>query len=317
VTDAAGTHSTNGHGRVVLDVAPGQQISATRGAAAPEGAGGVSLTVPNPVPAAPVRLTVPALPDAVTPAHDSIEAWMLDRVNDERAALGRAALRQSGSLNRAADVMARHLFATGQFSHYALYDPWVRGIDQGWPFPGGSGIGEVLALAPSKEAALILWKGSPGHWTLLMGPGANVTGVAHAGNIWVMTPSTCGVTDAPERCEIGESGVRPPAPPAATPAQPRGGRGPRSGKRARMRVKLRLRGHRLVVGVRLLEGRGALRVRVGQGSRRAAVSARRRRNLPRATAFLPRDGRWKVIVRFEGRAGWADRCLAPRSVRVR
>jgi uncharacterized protein YkwD len=317
VTDAAGTHSTNGHGRVVLDVAPGQQISATRGAAAPEGVGGVSLTVPNPVPAASVRLTVPALPDAVTPAHDSMEAWMLDRVNDERAALGRAALRQSGSLNRAADVMARHLFATGQFSHYALYDPWVRGIDQGWPFPGGSGIGEVLALAPSKEAALILWKGSPGHWTLLMGPGANVTGVAHAGNIWVMTPSTCGVTDAPERCEIGESGVRPPAPPAATPAQPRGGRGPRSGKRARMRVELRRRGHRLVVGVRLLDGRGALRVRVRQGSRLAAVSARRRRNLLRATAFLPRDGRWKVIVRFEGRAGWADSRLAPRWVRVR
>ena len=121
VSDAAGTHSTNGHGRVVLDVAPSEQVSATRGAAAPEGAGGVSLTVPNPVPAAPVRLTVPALPDAVAPAHDSTEAWMLDRVNDERAALGRAALRQSGSLNRAADVMARYLLATGQFSHYALY----------------------------------------------------------------------------------------------------------------------------------------------------------------------------------------------------
>ena len=318
VSDAAGTHSTNGHGRAVLDVAPGEQVSATRGAAAPEGAGGVSLTVPNPVPAAPVRLTVPALPDAVAPAHDSTEAWMLDRVNDERAALGRAALRQSGSLNRAADVMARHLFATGQFSHYALYDPWVRGVDQGWPFPGGSGIGEVLALAPSKESALTAWKGSSGHWTLLMGSDANVTGVAHAGNIWVMTPSTCGATDAPERCEIGESGVRaPPAPPAATPALPRRGGGLGTGKRARLRVKLRRRGHRLVVGVRLLEGRGALRVRVRQGSRRARVSARRRRNLLLATAFLPRDGRWKVIVRFEGRAGWADRRLAPRWVRVR
>jgi hypothetical protein len=100
-------------------------------------------------------------------------------------------------------------------------------------------------------------------------------------------------------------------------AQPRGAGGPGVGKRARLRGKLSRRGHRLVVGVRLLEGRGALRVRVGQGSRRAAVSARRRRNLLRATAFLPRDGRWKVIVRFEGRAGWADRCLAPRSVRVR
>jgi uncharacterized protein YkwD len=318
VTDSAGTRSTNGHGRVTLDVVPGEQISATRGAAAPEGAVGVSYNVPSPVPAGPVRLTVPALPDAVAPAHDSTEAWMLARVNEERAALGRAALQQSGSLNRAADVYSRHLLATGQFSHYALFDPWVRGVDQGWPFPGGSGIGEVLALGPTKESALTAWRGSSGHWTLLMGAGANVSGVARAGNIWVMTPSTCGATDAPERCEIGQSGERLPAgPPSASPANPRRGARAGAGKRARLRVRLRRRGHRLVIGVRLVEGRGALRVVVRQGTRRASLSARRRRNLLRATTFLPYDGRWKVIVRFKGRPGWADRRLAPRWVRVR
>jgi uncharacterized protein YkwD len=229
VTDSSGTRSTNGHGRVLLDVAPGEQISATRGGAAPEGADGVPYTVPSPVPGGPVRITLPALPDAVTPAHDATEAWMLARVNNERAALGLAALRQSGPLNRAADVYARHLLATGQFSHYALYDPWVRGVDQGWPFPGGAGIGEVLALAPSKESALSAWKGSSGHWTLLMGAGANVTGVARAGNLWVMSPSTCGPTDAPERCEIGQSGVRPPPESSPLPAiRARVGRAPRS-----------------------------------------------------------------------------------------
>lgn len=317
VTDSAGTRFTDGHGRVVLDVEAGEQIAATRGEITPEGPGGVSSTVPNPLPSVPVQLTLPALPDATAPAHDATEAWLLARVNDERAALGRAALSQSGSLNRAADAYARHLLATGQFSHDALFGPGVRALDQGWPVPGGGGVGEVLALAPSRETALGTWKGSSGHWTLLMGPGADVTGVARAGNRWVMTPSTCGPTDAPERCEIGQSGVRsPPAPPSGTPSgevtPPGAGE-----KRARLRVRLRRRGHRLFVRVRLVEGRGVLHVSVRQAGRRAHVRARRKGRLLFARAFLPDNGRWKVIVRFEGEAGWADRRLAPRRVRLR
>jgi hypothetical protein len=69
--------------------------------------------------------------------------------------------------------------------------------------------------------------------------------------------------------------------------------------------------------VRLVEGRGALRVVVRQGARRASLLSRRRGNLLRSRTFLPHDGRWKVIVRFKGRPGWADRRLAPRWVRVR
>jgi uncharacterized protein YkwD len=308
VTDSSGTRSTTGHGRVMLDVEAGEHISATRGAMTPEGAAGVSYTVPNPVPSAPVQLTLPSLPDAVAPAHDANEAWMLARVNDERAALGRAPLRQSGSLNRAADVYARHLLATGQFSHLALFDPWVRVVDQGWPVPGGGGVGEVLALAPSKESALTAWKQSPGHWTLLMGPGADVTGVGVAGNRWVMTPSTCGATDAPERCEIGQSGERPPAgPPAGAP--PVEGQPAAALKRARLRVKVRRQGNRVFVRVRLVEGRGVLRVAVRQGARRARVRAWRRGRLLRARAILAGGGRCKVTVRFEGGPGWADRRL--------
>lgn len=308
MTDSAGTHSTNGHGRVVLDVEAGERISASRGATTPEGAGGVAYTVPSPVPSGPVQLTLPALPDAIEPALDATEAWMLARVNDERAALGLASLRQSGPLNRAADVYARHLLATDQFSHLALFDPSVRAVDQGWPIPGGGGVGEVLALAPSKESALAGWKESPGHWTLLMRAGAGVTGVGVAGTRWVMTPSTCAPTDAPERCEIDQSGVRAPLPPPAGPPAGEGVPAP-GAKRARLRVKLRRKGHRLFVRVRLVEGRGALRVAVRRGGRRARVRASRRGTLLRARATLAGEGRWRVIVRFAGKPGWADRRL--------
>jgi uncharacterized protein YkwD len=315
VTSSSGTLPTNGHGRLVLDLAPGEQIAVTRGDAAPEGASGVVYTVPSAVPAGPVTATLPALPDAVDPAHDSAETWLLARVNDARAALGRAPLRQSGSLNRAADAYA-HLLATGHFSHFALADPGVRAVDQGWPFPGGGSIGEVLALAPSNQTALGAWMESPGHWTLLMSPEATVTGIARAGNRWVMSPSNCGPTDAPERCEIGESEVPPrPTPPPGTMT----GEGPGSEageKRARLRVRLRQRGHRLVVNVRLLEGRGRLRVSVRQGDRQAPLRRHRIGNLLQTTAILPRGGRWKVTVGFEGGRGWADRRLAPRWVRV-
>jgi uncharacterized protein YkwD len=315
VTDSAGSRWTNGHGLVTLDVAPGEQVAATRGDAAPEGAAGVAYSVPNPVPAGPAGITLPALPDARDPAHDAAEAWLLAAVNGARAGLGLAPLQQSGPLNRAADVYARHLFANDVFSHTALSTPPVRALDQGWPVPGGSGIGEVLALAPSKESALGAWKGSSGHWTLLMSPVANVTGVAQAGNRWVMSPSTCAPTDAPERCEIGQSGVRPPASaPSGTPA----GKGAGGGeKKARMRVRLRREGRRLVVDVRVLEGRGALKVSVRQGRRRADMRAHRRRNLLRATTVLPRGGSWRVVVRFEGASGWADRRLSRRSPKKR
>jgi uncharacterized protein YkwD len=316
VTSPSGTHHTNGHGAVVLDVAPGEQITVSRGEGAPEGTG-VAYALPSAVPIGPVTVTLPALPDAVSPAHDSAEAWLLARVNGERAALGRAPLAQSGSLNRAADVYARHLFATDQFSHFALASPGVRAVDQGWPLPGGHGVGEVLALGPSKETALRLWMGSPGHWNLLMRPEANATGVAQVGNRWVMSPSTCAPTDAPERCEIGEAGVLAGTTPAS--GAPVGG-SPASGvdeKRARLGVRLRRRGRKLVVVVRLVEGRGRVSVAVRQGGLRARVRGHRKGNLVRAKAFLPREGRWKVIVGFEGGPGWADRRLAPRWVRFR
>jgi uncharacterized protein YkwD len=308
---------TDGHGRLVLDVAPGEQISVTRGEAAPEGAG-VVYTVPAPVPAAAATITLPALPASTTPAHDSAEAWLLAAVNGERAALGLQPLQQSGPLNRAADAYARYLSATNQFDHFALADPGVRAVDQGWPLPGGGGVGEVLALAPSKESALSAWKGSSGHWNLLMRAQATVTGVASVDRRWIMLPSTCMPTDAPERCEVGASGeAAPPPPPTGVPGQ-EGERGLRPGaKRARLRVRLRRQGRRLTVLVRLVKGRGSLRVAVRQGRQRARVRSRRRGSLLRATTRLPHRGRWKVTVRFDGRRGWADRRLAPRWVRAR
>lgn len=316
VTDAAGSRLTNGYGVVSLDVEPGEVISASRAAEAPEGAAGVSYSVPSPVPSL-ARIIVPALPDAVDPAHDATEAWLLAAVNGERAGLGLAPLQQSGSLNRAADVYARYLFETDTFSHTALFTASVRALDQGWPFAGGYGVGEVLALAQSKEAALEGWRGSAGHWGLLMSPTANVTGVARFGNRYVMSPSICVATDAPQRCEIGQSGVRVlGAPPAVPPVAGSGAGGARN-RKARLRVRIRRDGRRLHIRVRMLEGRGALRLAVRQAGRPARVRSRRKGRLLRATATLPNDGRWKVMVKFVGGAGWSDKRLAPRWVRVR
>jgi uncharacterized protein YkwD len=321
LVDRAGqTYATNGHGQILLDVAPGEQLLVRRGEGAPEGAG-VPYTVPNPVPPGPVPVVLASLLMSTAPAHDAAEAWLLARVNELRAAHGLAPLQQSGPLNRASDGYARPLSDTGQFDHRALATPWVRAVDQGWPRPGGAGVGEVLAQAPSKETALSAWQGSPSHWNLLMGADKTVTGVGRVGRVWVMMPSNCAPTDAPERCEIGQSGApaapAPPPPPAAAPVGDRALQRGKAKKRARLRVRVRRHGRRLRVVVRLLEGRGRLRVVVRQRQRRARVRGRQRGAVLRARTRLPRRGRWKIVVRLDGRRRWADRRLRPRSVVVR
>ncbi|MBA2629947.1 MAG: hypothetical protein H0U84_02850, partial [Thermoleophilaceae bacterium] len=197
-----GGGTTDGHGRAVIDVAPGESVGVTRGAEAPEGAAGISYSVPNPVPAGTVTVTLPALPGVVSPGIDGDERWLFDRVNQERAARGLAALGLSSTLSRASDAYAHHLHRTGAFSHTALATPGVRATDQGWPVPGGAAVGETLALSPNRELTLDGWKGSPGHWTLLMMAGLDSAGVARAGNTWVMMPAQCAV--AAERCGLGE-----------------------------------------------------------------------------------------------------------------
>ena len=81
-------------------------------------------------------------------------------------------------------------------------------------------------------------------------------------------------------------------------------------------MRLRRQGRRLRVGVRVVEGQGQVRVLVRQRHRSAAVKRRRTGNLVRARVFLRHRGPWKVVVRFDGAAGWADRRLGPRLVRV-
>ena len=64
-------------------------------------------------------------------------------------------------------------------------------------------------------------------------------------------------------------------------------------------------------------GEGHVRVAVRKGARRAKLRHRRKGDLHRFGARLPKHGRWKVAIRFEGSAGWADRRLAARTVRWR
>ena len=242
----------------------------------------------------------------------------MEQVNSERAALGRAPLTRSSTLTRAADAYAHYLQSTGQFSHLALADPGVRAVDQGWPVPGGSAVGEALALAPSKELALTGWRNSAPHWTLLMMDGLDSVGVARAGSRWIMMAADCGAAASPARCGLnGDPAARPPG--SGSPAPPTTKPGPvGAGKREpRLAVSVRRHGRRLVVGVRVKRGEGHVRVAVRKGARHARLRHRRKGDLHRFVARLPKHGRWKVSIRFDGSAGWADRRLAARTVRWR
>ena len=308
VSFSAGTTFTDANGRITLDVQPGETLRVTRGSLAPEGAG-IPYTVPSPVPSAPVDVQLQALAATVAPAIDSAEAWLVAQVNAERAALGRAPLAQSSTLTRTADAYAHYLQSTGQFSHLALADPGVRAVDQGWPVPGGSAVGEALALAPSKELALDGWKNSAPHWTLLMMDGLDSLGVGRAGSRWIMMAADCGAASSPARCGLGASPVaRPPgtSPPPAVPAPPAAAKAPR------LAVRLRRPRHRLLVRVRVTRGEGHVRVSVRKGARRAKLRHRRKGDLHRYVARLPRRGRWKIVISFDGAAGWADRRLVRR-----
>ena len=330
---SCGTLATDGRGVLTFEAQPGDQLAVGRGPAAPEGAG-VPYVVPATVPAGPVTVTLPALPGVREPAVDAAERWMFDRVNEERASRGLTAFRLSSTLTRAADAYAHYLEDTGQFSHTALADPGVRAVDQGWPSPGGNAVGETLALAPTKESALDGWKNSAPHWTLLMNGSLDSVGVARAGDRWIMMPALCAGLTAPERCGLdvdpgvvpagaggkgslqggsgGGGGGKTPATPGAG-GQARGEKGRRPG----LRVKLHRHGRRLVVAVRLAKGRGRVHVSVRQGRQRAHLHHGRRGRLHRFATHLPSRGRWTIYVRLDGTAGWRDRTLPKRSVRVR
>jgi uncharacterized protein YkwD len=310
VTYSPGTTFTDANGRVTLDVQPGETVRVTRGSLAPEGAG-VPYTVPNPVPAAPVTVTLQALAATVAPGIDSAEAWLVKQINAERAAIGRAPLTQSSTLSRAADAYAHYLESTGQFSHLALADPGVRAVDQGWPVPGGSSVGEALALAPSKELALDGWRNSAPHWQLLMMDGLDSVGVGRAGSRWIMMAAVCGMASSTARCGLNaDPAARPPG--TGSPAPPAAPDPVAAERKPRLAVRLRRKGRRLVVRVRVVLGDGQLKVAARKGSRRAKLRHHRKGDLHRYLARLPRRGRWKVIVRFDGAPGWGDRRLVRR-----
>ena len=317
VSITAGTTFTDPNGRITLDVQPGDTLRVTRGSLAPEGAG-LAYTVPSPVPSVPVTVTLQALAETVAPGIDSAEAWLVEQVNAERAALGRAPLTRSSTLTRAADAYAHYLQSTGQFSHLALADPGVRAVDQGWPVPGGSAVGEALALAPSKELALTGWRNSAPHWTLLMmdgprlgrrGPGRQP--LDHDGR-----RLRRGRVTGPLRLN-GDPAARPPGSGSPSPPTPKPALSVAGKREPRLAVSVRRHGRRLVVGVRVKRGEGHVRVAARKGARHAQLRHHRKGDLHRFAARLPKHGRWKVSIRFDGSAGWADRRLAARTVRWR
>ena len=117
------------------------------------------------------------------------------------------------SQTRAANLGAVNAVLAGQYRDGTATLRTAR-VDLGEGSIDATGtVGETLALAPSKEYALALWRSSPPHWDLLMLDGLSAAGVGRVGDRWVMSPGACPAAAA-ERCELGASGEPATPPPA-------------------------------------------------------------------------------------------------------
>jgi len=157
------------------------------------------------------------MPRGAEAALDSEEQAVLTLINNYRQANGLGSLSLNGELNAAADWMSNDMAAKDYFSHTDSLgrDPFQRMADFGYGY--NTWKGENLAAGvDAAQAALDLWKGSPGHDANMLNPNFKVIGIARAygdGTTYGWYWST----------EFGGQGSPPPAPtpePTPEPAPP-------------------------------------------------------------------------------------------------
>ncbi|TET95402.1 MAG: hypothetical protein E3J29_06945, partial [Dehalococcoidia bacterium] len=157
------------------------------------------------------------MPRGAEAALDSEEQAFLTLINNYRQANGLGSLSLNGELNAAADWMSNDMAAKDYFSHTDSLgrDPFQRMADFGYGY--NTWKGENLAAGvDAAQAALDLWKGSPGHDANMLNPNFKVIGIARAygdGTTYGWYWST----------EFGGQGSPPPAPtpePTPEPAPP-------------------------------------------------------------------------------------------------
>jgi len=128
----------------------------------------------------PTSTSTPTPTSTVTPLPD-FEQQVIDLINQERGAQGLAPLHVDDRLMRAAEHHSQDMAANNFMSHTGSdgSSPWDRIEREGYPLAGG---GETVAAGyPDPPSVVAGWKGSPGHWSILMGDYEDI-GVGYAFN---------------------------------------------------------------------------------------------------------------------------------------
>jgi uncharacterized protein YkwD len=116
----------------------------------------------------------------LTPLPD-FERQVIDLINQERAAQGLAPLHVDDRLMRAARHHSQDMAANNFVSHTGSdgSSPWDRIEREGYLLATG---GETIAAGfPDPTSVVAGWRGSPGHWSILMGDYEDI-GVGYAFN---------------------------------------------------------------------------------------------------------------------------------------
>ncbi|MEO1639250.1 MAG: CAP domain-containing protein [Pseudomonadota bacterium] len=149
---------------------------------------GLSACIVVPVPVGVITPTTePATRAAVTPAMST--ASFTSQINAYRSQQGRAPLRQSAELTRAAEAHARDMAQRGYFSHRSEGGPngvtfMQRSRAAGCNMRSGA---ENIATGQTSEAQVIAaWADSAGHRRNMLGSGYREYGLGRVGNIWVL-----------------------------------------------------------------------------------------------------------------------------------
>lgn len=118
-----------------------------------------------------------------TAGLDAGEQQVVDQINAYRVANGRAALKVSPNLSRAAAWMVEDLAANRYWGHTDSHgrSPFDRVQQCGYP---SSGAGENLAMGFGASTVVSAWKSSSGHNANMLDHRWTVIGVGYAGGYW-------------------------------------------------------------------------------------------------------------------------------------
>lgn len=128
----------------------------------------------------PTSTSTPTPTSTLTPLPD-FEQQVIELINQERGAQGLAPLHVDDRLMRAAQHHSQDMAANNFVSHTGSdgSSPWDRIEREGYPLAVG---GETIAAGYLNPPSVVAgWKGSPPHWSILMGDYQDI-GVGYAFN---------------------------------------------------------------------------------------------------------------------------------------